>query len=110
MPVLPSHTWYAIISLMAGGGIGELIWDQINIRHITEKHGIFPDEVQETCDGNVLLVETYGDRFLVIGETAAGKPITAVLQPRDDKCYVVTARRSARKERRAYLKEYSRGP
>lgn len=82
--------------------INRLIWDSQNITHIA-KHDVIPDEVEEACQrDHVILMAKHG-RFFLIGTTEAGRPLTTVL----DKVsvgvyYPVTARTTSRKDRRYY--------
>jgi uncharacterized DUF497 family protein len=59
--------------------------------------------VEEVCQGDYLVRQTYAGRFMVIGPNAAGNLLSAILAPEGDGAYyVVTARPSAKKERRIY--------
>ena len=82
--------------------IRRLIWDDWNVAHIA-RHGVTPEDVEEVCQGSYLVRQTYEGRLMVIGPNAAGNLLSAILAPEgDDTYYVVTARPSAKKERRIY--------
>ncbi len=82
--------------------IRRLIWDDWNISHIA-RHAITPDDVEEVCQGNYLVRQTYQGRFMVIGPNAAGNLLSVVLALEGEGTYyVVTARPSAKKERSIY--------
>lgn len=82
--------------------IRRLIWDDWNVDHIA-RHGVTPEDVEEVCQGSYLVRQTYGGRLMVIGPNAAGNLLSAILAPEGEGAYyVVTARPSAKKERRIY--------
>ena len=86
--------------------IYELIWNQDRIEHIA-RHGILPEEVEETCFGVALVQRTKseGDNpvYYVLGQTEAGRYLfCVVIQFPDGKGYPVTARLMTDKEKRRY--------
>lgn len=82
--------------------ITRLIWDDWNREHIT-RHGVTAGDVEEVCEGDMIVRETYGGRLMVIGPNRAGNLLAAILAPEDNGAfYVVTARPAAKKERRIY--------
>ncbi len=87
-------------------GIKQLIWDQGNVEHIA-RHGVTPEEVEEACNSDLLVLESYRGRFLIVGLTEAGQMIAFVLDPEPEEgvYYVVTARSADSKERRMYRTE-----
>ena len=84
---------------------GTLRWNQWNIEHIA-RHGIIPDEVEEVCTARFIVRESYGGRFVVIGQTLTERTLAVILEPDyDGMYYVVTARLANRRERRTYGEE-----
>jgi uncharacterized protein len=82
--------------------VNRLIWDSWNVAHIA-RHDVTPDEVEEACHGDPVVLESYGGRLVLVGPTMAGKLLAAVFAPEgEDTYYVVTARSASRKERRYY--------
>lgn len=82
--------------------VRRLLWDDWNVVHIA-RHGVTPDDVEEVCQGDYLVRQTYEGRFLVIGPNASGNLLSAVLAPEGEGIYyVVTARPAAKQERRIY--------
>jgi uncharacterized DUF497 family protein len=59
-----------------------LIWDDWNKEHIA-KHGISVQEVEEVCQGELEIIESYRKRILLVGQTKRGKNIAVVLSPED---------------------------
>ena len=83
-----------------------MIWNQDRIEHIA-RHGILPEEVEETCFGVALVQRTKseGDNpvYYVLGQTEAGRYLfCVVIQFPDGKGYPVTARLMTDKEKRRY--------
>ena len=84
-----------------------LRWNQWNIEHIA-RHGVIPDEVEEVCAARFIVRESYGGRFVVIGQTLAERTLAFILEPDyDGLYYIVTARPASRRERRTYGEETS---
>lgn len=82
-----------------------LRWNQRNIEHIA-RHDVIPDEVEEVCAARFIVRESYGGRFMVVGQTLAQRTLAVILEPDyDDTYYVVTARPASRRERRIYGEE-----
>lgn len=81
-----------------------LVWDDWNIAHIT-RHKVSVEEVEQACRfGGKKVLETYGERLLVLGKSGR-RLLTVVLAPEEnDRFYVVTARDASKKERRFFLK------
>lgn len=83
--------------------VRSLTWDSWNVPHIA-RHAVTPDEVEEVCHGPFVTLTGYAERILVLGPTAAGRMLVAVLEPVEPEVYyVITARPASRKERRYYL-------
>ncbi|MEX1021482.1 MAG: hypothetical protein WDZ49_17605 [Litorilinea sp.] len=82
--------------------ITRLIWDDWNIAHIA-RHDVTWEDVEQVCQGDFLVRQTYGARLLLIGPNASGNLLAVILAPEaEDAYYVVTARPAAKKERRIY--------
>lgn len=60
--------------------IRRLIWDNWNLGHIA-RHAVIPEEVEEVCHSNPLVLESYKERLLLIGSTLSGKMLAVVLDP-----------------------------
>ena len=86
--------------------IRRLIWDSWNVAHIAH-HEVVPDEVEEVCHGQHVVLQTYKDRLLLIGPTSTGRMLAVILGPTDEAevYYPVTARSASMKERRFYKEE-----
>jgi hypothetical protein len=86
--------------------IKRLIWDTTNREHIA-RHGVTPDEVEEVCHGEYVVLDGHHGRLLVIGLTSKGRALTTVLDPEPEEgvYYPVTARSADKKERRYYQAE-----
>lgn len=79
-----------------------LLWDEGNVAHIA-RHDVVPEEVEEVCHATPLVLDSYGGRYLVIGSTAKGRAITAVIEPEIKEpgtYYPITARSASKKEQR----------
>ena len=82
-----------------------LIWDARNTLHVM-RHSVETSEANEVCDGELLVLQGYGGRFIIVGQTLSGRMLAVVLAPRyDEDYYVVTARPASRRERRLYREE-----
>ena len=85
-----------------------LRWNPNNVGHILW-HEVRTNEVQEVVGGDPVARPTYGGRIAITGLTAAGRPLTVVLEPADigddSFYYVVTARPASRRERARYRAE-----
>ncbi len=87
--------------------INRLLWDDWNITH-TARHGVLPEEVEETCQGDFVFFESCKNRFLLVGPTRTGRMLAVILDPEPEGkgvYYPVTARPASRKERRYYQEE-----
>ena len=84
--------------------IKRLIWNEWNTAHIA-RHKITPDEVEEICHGDDVLVQKgHTGRLLIIGLAKVNKMITVIIDPEPEEgvYYVVTARSSSKRERKIY--------
>jgi uncharacterized DUF497 family protein len=81
-------------------------WDNGNINHIMERHGIEPEEVEEVFINRPLLRKTYEDRRIALGQTDSGRYLFVVfiLKP-EGILRVITCRDMDEKERRYYRRE-----
>ena len=81
--------------------VRELTWDEWNETHIA-RHGVEPDEVEVVCfSQRSLSVRIRRGRYRVIGQTAAGRYLTVILDSeRAGTFYVVTSRDATDPERR----------
>jgi hypothetical protein len=85
--------------------IRRLIWDPLNVEHIG-RHRVSPREVEEVCHVDPLVQQGKLGRIAIVGPTAAGRVLVAVLDPQADGAfYVVTARPASRKDRALYWQE-----
>ena len=71
------------------------------------RHQVIPEEVQELCHGSYIDGEAHKGRIILIGPTAAGRMLAAILDPEPEPAvyYPVSARPASRKERRTYEEE-----
>ena len=83
--------------------IERLIWDDWNVTHIA-RHNVVPEEVEEVCHSDFLLLQGKQGRLLAISPISNGKMLTVVLNPQEEEgvYYPVTARPAAKKERSMY--------
>ncbi|MEZ4667875.1 MAG: BrnT family toxin [Anaerolineae bacterium] len=86
--------------------VKKLIWDNWNVAHIA-RHQVTQEEVEEVCQGEVVVLDAKKGRLMVAGLTTANRFISVVLDPelQEGVYYPVTARSSSRKERRHYTAE-----
>jgi uncharacterized DUF497 family protein len=59
-----------------------LIWDEWNKEHIA-RHDVSVKEVEEVCQGEYKIVESYRKRILILGKAKAKRNIAVVLSPED---------------------------
>ncbi len=85
--------------------VRRLVWDAWNVAHVA-RHQVSPEEVEEVCHGDPVELESYANRIVLIGPTAAGRVLTAVLDPMGGAVYYpITARPASRRERRYFDQE-----
>jgi len=83
----------------------QLLWDDWNRAHIAQ-HDVTPEEVEEVCEGEPIMRNSYSTRIMVIGPTHSGRMLAIVLHPKGEGVfYPVTARSADRRERKDYLEE-----
>jgi hypothetical protein len=87
--------------------IRKLVWDTWNIEHIA-RHDVTPEEVEEACNGNYSIRETYGGRLMMISPTQNGRLLAIVLAPKTEAgaYYTVSAWTASGKLRRFYEEEH----
>ncbi len=69
-------------------------------------HSVTTDGVEEVCETKFVVLEGYDGRFVIIGNTHAGRALRVVIEPeREERYYVVTARPASRRERGFYGEE-----
>ena len=79
-----------------------LVWNSWNIEHI-KKHAVSTQEVEEVYLSLTKVVQSYQERFLILGKTKAGRKLTfAVSYQKQAEPYVVSARDMSKKERKIY--------
>ena len=82
--------------------VTRLIWDDWNINH-SARHGVTLLDVEEVCQGDYLVRQSYHGRMMLIGPNAVGNLLAVILAPEaEGHYYVVTARPAAKQERRIY--------
>ena len=82
-----------------------LAWDDWNISHIAERHGISQEDVEAVIRGNAIAEKTYKNKILVIGPDADGRLLAVIIRevPKSPGVfYPFSARVASRKERRRY--------
>lgn len=85
--------------------IKRIIWDEWNLNHI-RKHNVSRNEAEEVAANIIVHEKTKKGRYLIIGRTGS-RILTVIINRRKTGIYyLVTARDSAKKERRrVYEKE-----
>jgi len=83
-----------------------LIWPQNRVEHIAA-HGVRPEEVEEVCFGNPLVLNAKSQGaspvYYVLGQTEQGRHLfCVVIELPDGKGYPVTARPMTGRERRRF--------
>ena len=82
--------------------INKLIWDEFNVDHIAQ-HDVTMQDVEEVCQGELIVRQTYNSRLLITGLDSTGRLLSVVLALKGEgEYYVVTARPASRKERQEY--------
>jgi len=78
-------------------------WDDSNIEHIS-RHGIEPEEVEETFLGKRHTRKTNNDRYLLYGRTDNGRYLLVVYIIKEKRVRVITARDMTGNEKKLYKK------
>jgi uncharacterized DUF497 family protein len=86
--------------------IESLNWDDWNITHIRDRHGMSRGDVEAVLQSEASVAHaTYKDRILELGPAPAGRALAVVIgaDPDDSTAfYIFSARPASRKERRYY--------
>jgi uncharacterized DUF497 family protein len=89
--------------------ISELIWDDGNVGHIA-LHGVNPLEVEDVCFGIHLSQKERNDRYVLSGQTEAGRYLNVVVERISKKLYrPITAFEMSEAYRRRYRKRMRLG-
>jgi uncharacterized DUF497 family protein len=91
--------------------VERLVWDDWNVRHVRERHGLQPEVVEAVCRGNYITLTSYKERIVVIGPELGGRILTVVIGPVPEQpgvYYTFSARPASRKERRLYFQQKGR--
>ena len=93
--------------------IGEsayLYWKNHIVDKIIERHGVSPEEVEEVIFEDEPETVRHGqERFLIRGQTAAGRYLFIVLEQEGKGIYVpITARDMSEREKQAFKKRRSK--
>ncbi|MDI6811318.1 MAG: BrnT family toxin [archaeon] len=83
--------------------IKRLKWDECNIIH-TARHGITVKDVEDACSGRHI-ARKVKDRYLIYGETEAGRHILVLLEKTGDNFRPITARDMSGNEKKIYKKK-----
>lgn len=59
--------------------ISSLLWDDQNVEHIA-RHGVTPEEVEEVCFGVHVAVRGRYGRYILYGNTDAGRYLFVVVE------------------------------
>lgn len=76
-------------------------WDDGNVDHIIERHGIYPQEAEQVLY-NGAYVRREGDFYYAYGQDDSGRYLCVVCIVRGGLVRVVTARDMNNRERRSY--------
>lgn len=80
----------------------KLVWDEDTIEHVSQ-HGVHPQEAEEVCRMRPLVLRTRQGRYLVLGQTAAGRYLTVIVTPQGGgQAKLITARIMTDAERQRY--------
>src|SRR3954462_3697120 len=88
-----------------------LVWDEWNLKHIWERHGLRPETVEEVCYGTPFVLQGYKGRFVLIGPARGGDIFTVILGTVPGQLgayYTFSARPASRKERRYFSEQKGR--
>ncbi len=79
----------------------EFEWDDANVEHISERHRLFPEEVEQVFH-NGAYVRREGDFYYAYGQDDGGRYLCIICVVRDQLVRVVTARAMSVRERKSY--------
>jgi uncharacterized DUF497 family protein len=85
---------------------GDLYWKDHIVEKIIAEHGVNPEEVEEVIlEDEPEVVRHGGDRYLIQGQTVAGRYLFIVLERESKRIYVpITARDMSEREKQAFKK------
>jgi uncharacterized DUF497 family protein len=87
--------------------VDTLIVDEHRLQHIA-RHDVTIAEVREITAGDFVVIQGHHDRFLLIGQTSAGRFLTVVVGARTQpNTYGLVTARPARREERSLYRELS---
>ena len=78
-------------------------WDIVNVGHIA-RHRVSPDEVEEACFNNPVVLRGRGGRYYILGQADSGRYLMAVLERNSGIARVITARNMTDSERRRFIR------
>ncbi len=82
--------------------IDEIRWNESRVEHIL-RHGIRPAEVEEVCFGEPFIQSARNGRYVVYGQTTAGRYLMVALSPLGNMVFdPITSREMTEMERRCY--------
>ena len=80
-------------------------WNDRNLEHIS-RHGVTPEEVEETCYYQPFILKSKYNRYLILGQSQGGRYLAIVIeQKKMGIVRVLIARDMNNSERRKYIKE-----
>ena len=80
-------------------------WRESNLEHIL-KHGVTPQEVEESCYNQPICRKTKNELYLIYGQTDAGRYLFSVVRYQyKGLVYVITARTMNKSEQKYYSKK-----
>jgi hypothetical protein len=89
--------------------ISELEWDDENIEHIAW-HDVNPEEVEDVCFGTHLSRRESNRRYVLSGQTAAGKHLNVVIEQVGKGLFrPITAFAMSERYKRRYKKRVRKG-
>ena len=86
--------------------VQKLIWDSWNIAHIA-RHNVVPEEVEQVCHINPIVQKGKERRLHIFGPTKAGRMLTVILDPEEEKgtYYPVTAYKASKRLAKLYFNQ-----
>ncbi len=79
----------------------EFDWDDANVEHLAERHGVFPEEAEQVFYNRAYVVRGR-DRYRAFGHTDDGRYLLVVCMLRAPYVRVISARAMTARERRFY--------
>lgn len=76
-------------------------WDEVNVEHILERHGVEPEEAEQVFF-NVPRVRREGGVYEALGRDDAGHHLVVIFVVRASLIRVISARPMSTRERRRY--------